>query len=82
MSRQGTSKNMRMCPLASRIDRGTFYRPYCWSTKFPGADNKNGIIVTDEDLMGLCLGHTINKKNYTSCKYYKGGKPNRTMYKK
>ncbi len=78
----GTSEKMKPCPLCIRVDKGTWYRPYCRSTKFPGADGENGIIVKDEDQAVICLGHQVGNKTYTSCKYYKGGKPKATKSKK
>ena len=73
--RAGTSESMKPCPLCIRVDKGRYYQPYCTSVKFPGADGIHGLKVGDEGLAMLCLGHQVNRKKYTSCPYYKGGKP-------
>ena len=43
--------------------------------KFPGADGENGLLVTDENRALICVGHQVRGKKYTTCPYYKGGKP-------
>lgn len=80
--KSGTSERMKPCPLCIRVNRGSFYRPYCKSIKFPGADGENGLIVQDEDLAAFCLGHQVGNKTYTSCKYYKGGKQSKAKKSK
>ncbi|MCI8422551.1 MAG: hypothetical protein HFF50_03315 [Lawsonibacter sp.] len=73
--REGTSENMRPCPLCIRVERRGRYYAYCKSVKFPGADGENGLLVSDEQRAYICVGHQVRGKKYTSCPYYKGGKP-------
>lgn len=69
---RGITESMKPCPLAKRMDYGSYYKALCYSKKRPGTkDGKTGVLMPDdsEDL-AICLGKTIRGKKYTSCPYY------------
>ena len=68
---QGISENMKHCPLAKRLDYGSYYKALCYSKKLSETkDGKNGIEIKEPNGLAICLGKTINGKRYTSCPYY------------